>query len=167
VLLKTAPSGLRQRAIAAAAAFSGSLAAFCLATALARNEPAPVCGFAAAAVAAAELVGEARRVRRDRPALRLDPQGAVWLDCGSAAEVQLRAVGITGNLICLTGWGPGAPTRTVWRDSLSEDGFRRIAAYGLWRRGARPDRTESFELIARGTVRGEQSVPRIRRPRGQ
>jgi hypothetical protein len=157
---------MRQRAISVAAAFSGSLAAFCLTTALVRGEPAPVCGFIAGVAAAAALVRQARRGSRDQAVLRLGPQGVVSLVCGGA-EAELRTVGITRNLICLAQSGPRSSTRALWRDSVSQDAFRRIAAYGLWRRSALPDRAESFELIARKTVRGEQSVPRTGRPRGQ
>ncbi|HUD27200.1 MAG TPA: hypothetical protein VMQ45_16075 [Burkholderiaceae bacterium] len=158
---------MRQRAIAAAAGLSGSLAAFCLTTALASGEAAPLGGFMAGAVAAAALVLAARRGRQDQAALRVGPQGTVWLDCGSAGETQLRPVGITRNLICLARSGPGSPARAVWRDSVSPDGFRRIAAYGLWQRGTLADRAESFELIVREAVTGGQWVPRTGRPRGQ
>jgi hypothetical protein len=155
---------MRQRVISAAAAFSGSLAVLCLATALVRGEPTPVLGFIAGAAAAAALVQGARRGSREQALLRLCPRGAVWVACG-VGEAELRAVGITPHLICLARGGHGAQTRAVWRDSVSPDGFRRIAAYGLWRRGALPDRAESFELIAPEAVRGEQSVARTGRPR--
>lgn len=156
---------MRQRAVSAAAAFSGSIATACLLTAVIEGQTGPVLGFVAAATVAAALVREATRDRREQAVLRLCPRGVV---VGSAldgvGEPRWRAVGVTRNLICLARSGQ---RQAIWRDGVSPDGFRRIAAYGLWRRSALPDPDDSSELIARKTVTGEQSVPRTGRPRGR
>ncbi len=78
--------------MSAAAAFSGSLAALCLGTAITSGSPGPVCGFLAGLAAAVALV----RAVRDAPtegALRICPGGALLpveaeelMGCGAAVR---------------------------------------------------------------------------------
>jgi hypothetical protein len=70
-------------------------------------------------------------------------------------------------LICLArnvGRSPHAP---IWRDSLPPDGFRRIAAFMLWRRSEMLDPLQHSELIVRKTVTEPPSDPRTGRPEGR
>ena len=151
--------------MAAAAGFSGTIAVLCLGTALAAGRPTPLAGFLAAMVAAVAL---ARGHGRDTAGtLRLGPGGSVSLGRDRDGEPPLRPVGVTGNLILLARGRPGRGRLALWRDSVAADGFRRIAAYALWRRSAAPDPAQRSELIGRETVTGGQSVPRTGRPRGQ
>ena len=161
---------MRQRAMSAGAAFSGSVAAFCLGTCLTAGVTGPVWGFLAAAVAAIALGRGVLRGRPDQAQLRLCPRGGLVLgedgDGEPGAEAQFRAVGVTRNLICLARAGRRSERRSIWRDSLAPDAFRRIAAYALWRRSAIADPAQVSELIARKAVTGGQSAPRTGRPRG-
>ena len=161
---------MRQRAMSAGAAFSGSVAAFCLGTCLTAGVKGPFWGFLAAALAAMALGRGVLRGRPDQAQLRLCPRGGLVLgedgDGEPGAEAQFRAVGVTRNLICLARPGRHSERRSIWRDSLAPDAFRRIAAYALWRRSAIPDPAQVSELIARKTVTGGQSAPRTGRPRG-
>jgi hypothetical protein len=158
---------MRQRAMSAAAALSGSIAVVCLGTALATGRSAPVCGFLTGVAAAAALVRASGRRCADEVPLRLCPRTGVWMGEDGDGKPALRAVGITRHLICLVGTGPGSGRRSIWRDSIAPDGFRRIAAYSLWRRSDAPDPAHRFELIARKAVTEGQSAPRTGRPRGQ
>ena len=166
MLLKVAPSRVRQRTISAAAAFSGSLAAFCLSSAWVSARPGPAFGCFAATVAAAALI-RARRRGPEQESLRLRPQGGVLPEHDGQGEPAFWPVGITRPLICLARDGRNSERRTIWRDGIAPDGFRRIAAFGSWRRGATLNQADSTELIAPGSVRGGQTVPRAGRPRGQ
>lgn len=164
---------MRQRAMSAGAAFSGSVAAFCLGTCLTAGVTGPIWGFLAAAVAAMALGRGVLRGRPDQAQLRLCPHGGLVLgedgDGEPGAKAQFRAVGVTRNLICLARPGHRSERRerrSIWRDSLAPDVFRRIAAYALWRRSAIPNPAQVSELIARRTVTGGQSAPRTGRPRG-
>jgi hypothetical protein len=158
---------MRQRAMSAAAALSGSIAAVCLGTALATGRWAPLGGFLTGVMAVAALVRGSRRRPADEVALRLCPRtGALMREDGDGKPA-LRPVGVTRDLICLTGSGPASGRLSVWRDSIAPDGFRRIAAYTLWRRSAASDPAQRFELIARKAVTEGQSAPRTGRPRGQ
>ena len=167
---------MRQRAMSAGAAFSGSVAAFCLGTCLTAGVTGPVWGLLAAAVAAIALGRGVLRGRPDQAQLRLCPRGGLVLgedgDGEPGAEAEFRAVGVTRNLICLARPGRDSERRerrerrSIWRDSLAPDAFRRIAAYALWRRSAIANPAEVSELIARRTVTGGQSAPRTGRPRG-
>jgi hypothetical protein len=164
VLLKTAPSGLRRRVVAAAAAFSASVAVYCLGVAAASGAAGPVCGFAAGVIATAALVRAARGSGPDPGPLRLCPHRGVLAE--GDGEAPLRAIGVTRNVICLArpgGWGH----RPIWRDGVAPDGFRRIAAFSLWRRGSGTDPADGAELIAREAVTEGRSVPRTGRPRDQ
>jgi hypothetical protein len=158
---------MRQRAMSAGAAFSGSVATFCLGTALATGSLGPVCGFAAGTVAAAALARSVLRPRPDEGQLRLCPRRGVLLAEDGDGETQFRPFGVTHNLICLVRTGGRSERRAIWRDSLAPDGFRRIAAYVLWRRSAMSDLTKDSELIARKTVTDSQSAPPTGRPRSQ
>jgi hypothetical protein len=152
--------------MSAAAAFSGSMAAFCLGTAITSGSPGPVCGFLAGLAAAVALV----RAVRDAPtegALRICPGGALLPVEAEDGEAPFQPVGVTRNLICLVRTRHGSERRSIWRDSIAPDAYRRIAAYGLWRRGAARHLSDRSELIARKTVTEELSVPRTGRPRGQ
>ena len=172
--------------MSAGAAFSGSVAAFCLGSCLTAGVSRPLWGFLAGAVAAAALVRAVLRAPVCEAVLRLCPRrGAVLAEDGdgeAGAETQLRPIGVTRSLICLvaphlrTGPSPAerdkvrirAPQRrSIWRDSLAPEAFRRIAAYALWRRSATPDSVNDSELIARKAVTEGQSAPRTGRPRGQ
>jgi len=119
-------------------------------------------------MAGAALVRGSRHRSADEVALRLCPRtGALMREDGDGKPA-LRPVGVTRNLICLTGTGPGSGRRSIWRDSIAPDGFRRIAAYTLWRRrSAASDPAHRFELIARKAVTEGQSDPRTGRPLGQ
>ena len=167
VLLKAAPSGLRQRVMSAGAAFGGSVATFCLGTALASGKLEPVCGFVASAVAAAALARAVRRLRPDERQWRLCPRRGALLAGDGDGEAEFRPIGVTRNLICLACLGSDSERRSIWRDSLAPDGFRRIAAYALWRRSAMPDLAKHSELIARKTVTDSQSTTRSGRPGSQ
>jgi hypothetical protein len=161
---------MRQRAMSAGAAFSGSVAAFCLGTCLTAGVTGPVWGFLAAAAAAMALGRGVLHGRPDQARLRLCPRGGLVVgedgDGEPGAEAEFRAVGVTRNLICLARPGRRSERRSIWRDSLAPDAFRRIAAYALWRRSAIVDPAQVSELIARKAVTGGQSAPRTGRPRG-
>ena len=158
---------MRQRAMSAAAALSGSIAAVCLGTALATGRWAPLGGFLTGVMAVAALVRGSRRRPADEVALRLCPRtGALMREDGDGKPA-LRPVGVTRNLIGLSGSGPASGRLSVWRDSIAPDGFRRIAAYAQWRRSAASDPAQRFELIARKAVTEGQSAPRTGRPRGR
>jgi len=153
--------------MSAAAAFSGSLAVFCLGTALASARPGPLAGCAAAVIAAAALVRAGRPAARRRASLHLCRRtGRVQAEEGDPGP-EFRLIGVTGHLICLVREGRPRECRTVWRDAIGTDGFRRIAAYGRWRRGVAPDRPNSRELITGQAVTGGQSIRRTGRPLGQ
>ena len=160
---------MRQRAMSAGAAFSGSVATFCLGSSLTTGAPGPVWGFLAGAIAAIALVRGVLRGPANEAALRLCPRRGLVLaeDEGVevGAETQFRPIAVTRSLICLARTGGRSEYRSVWRDSLAPDAFRRIAAYALWRRSAEP--AHSSELIARKTVTEGQSARRTGRPRGQ
>jgi len=157
--------------MSAGAAFSGFVAAFCLGSCLTAAAPAPLWGFLAGVVAAIALVRGALRGPADGAALRLCPRrGVVLGDDGDGevgAETQFHPIGVTRSLICLAATDGRSAGRSIWRDSLAPDAFRRIAAYALWRRSATPNRVNDSELIARETVTEGQSAPRTGRPRGQ
>jgi hypothetical protein len=156
---------MRQRAMSAGAAFSGSVATACLGAALASGRMGPLAGFLAAAVAAACLVLASRR--HLAPArLRLCPRRGVVLDDDGDGETPLRPVGVTPNLICLARNIRRSRHAPIWRDSLPPDGFRRIAAFMLWRRSETLDPVQHSELIARKTVTEPPSDLRSGRPPG-
>jgi hypothetical protein len=158
---------MRRRAMAAAAGLSGAVAAVCLATALAAGRSGPLAGFLAAAVAAAALIRGRSDDGREGTTLRLAPGGGVSLSQDRDGEPPFHPVGVTRNLILLARVHPGRGRLALWRDSVAPDGFRRIAAYALWRRSAMSDSAQRSELIAREAVRAAQSAPRTGRPRGQ
>jgi hypothetical protein len=162
---------MRQRAMAAGAAFSGSVAAFCLGSWLTAGAPGPLWGLLAGAVAAIALVRGALRDPANEAVLRLCPRrGVVLGEDGNGemgAETEFRPIGVTRSLICLASTRGRSQWRSIWRDSLAPEAFRRIAAYALWRRSAMPDPVHGSELIARKTVTGGQSAPRTGKPRGQ
>ena len=162
---------MRQRAMAAGAAFSGSVATFCLGSWLTGDALGPVWGFLAGAVAAIALVRGVLHGPADEAALRLCPRCGVVLGEGGdgelGAETQFRPIGVTRSLICLASTRRRSEWRSIWRDSLAPEGFRRIAAYALWRRSAMPDPVHDSELIAGKAVTGGQSTPWTGRPRGQ
>jgi hypothetical protein len=158
---------MRQRAISAGAAFSGSVAVLCLGSALTSGAGGPLCGSLACAVAAIALARGVLRGFPDEPPLRLCPRRGLLVaeaGDGEAGAEGFRPIGVTRNLICLAGLHL---RRSIWRDSLGPDAFRRIAAYALWRRTAAPDSARRSELIARKTVTEGQSAPGTGRPRGQ
>jgi hypothetical protein len=157
---------MRRRAMSAGAAFSGSVAAACLWSALASGRPGPALGFAAGTIAAIALA-RAARLRTYGARLRLCPRRGVVLNEDGDGETPLLPIGVTPNLICLARAGGSAQRSSIWRDSLSPGGFRRIAAYALWRRNVVPDRAQGSELIARKTVTCPQSISRSGRPEGQ
>jgi hypothetical protein len=164
VLLKTAPSGIRRRVVALAAGFSGSIAAYCLGIAAVSGARGPLWGFLAAMVALGPLVRAARGPDPDPTPLRLCPRSGAVVHGQGDGEMPLLPIGVTRNLICLArpgGWGQ----HPIWRDSIAPDAFRRIAAFGLWRRGAAKDSADGAELIPRIAVTEGQSVPRAGRPR--
>ena len=155
---------MRRRVMSTGAAFSGSVATLCLGTALAGGVRA-VCGSVVCVLAAATLGWAVRRPRAEGDDLRLCPQRGVLLN--GDGETEFRPVGVTHSLICLASTGGSLVQRCIWRDSLAADGFRRIAAYALWRRNVMSDSARQPELISRKTVTERQSTPRIGRPRGQ
>jgi len=78
-------------------------------------------------------------------------------------EPPLLPIGVTRNVICLVRpgqWG----CRPIWRDGVAPDGFRRIAAYALWRRAA-ANLADGAELIVREAVPEGRSVRRAGRAR--
>jgi hypothetical protein len=158
---------MRQRALSAAAAFSGALATGCLLAALLAGQAGPLLGFLAGTAAVGALVREVGRGRREQAVLPLWSERGGGSALDGVGEPRWRVVGVTRNLICLASSGLGRQRRAIWRDSVSADGFRRIAAYGLWRRSAPQHPVDSFELIARKSVRAEQSVARTGRPRSR
>jgi len=155
--------------MSAGAAFSGSVAAACLWAALGSGRIGPAAAFAAAAVAAVALARGAH-ASLDEARLRLCPRRGAVLDEDGDGETPIRPIGVTPNLICLSG-GKSAGGRSrqasVWRDGLTPDGFRRIAAYALWRRSVTNDPTQHSELIARKTVSERPSDSRTGRPKGR
>jgi hypothetical protein len=158
---------MRQRTISAAAGFSGSLAVFCLTTAFASGRPAPACGFIAGAIATVALARAGLRRGSDPLWLRLCPRGGVILGQDGACEPVFWPVGVTASLICLARTGRGSERRSIWRDGIAPEAFRRIAAYGLWRRRPVPDRADHPELIARKAVTERRTAPRGGWPRGE
>jgi hypothetical protein len=164
---------MRHRAMSAGAAFSGSVAAFCLGTALTSGARGPICAFLAGVAAAIALARGVLRGCPDEAQLRLCPRRGLLLgedgdgDGEAGAEADFRPIGVTRNLICLVRTRRVPQRRTIWRDSLAPDAFRRIAAYALWRRSAIPNPGRRSELITRKTVTGGHSAPRTGRPRGQ
>lgn len=177
---------MRQRAMSAGAAVSGSVATFCLGSSLTTGASGPVWGFLAGAVAAIALARGVLRAPANEAPLRLCPRrGLVLAEGGDGdvgAETEFTPIAVTRTLICLAREGnrtvpsPGqrqkvrmraSESRSIWRDSLAPDAFRRIAAYALWRRSAMRKPAHDSELIARKTVTEGQSAPRTGRPRGQ
>jgi hypothetical protein len=152
--------------MSAAAAFSGALAAYCLGQAFASAALGPLGGFVAALTAAVALGRAARGGDQDGP-LRVCPRRGVLSGEGRDGETPLLPIGVTRSLICLAPAGGGRPRRSIWRDSIAPDAFRRIAAYGLWHRSAGANRVDPTELIARRTVTGGPSDSRIGGPPGQ
>lgn len=150
---------MRLRAMSAGAAFSGSVAAVCLWSALASGRPGPLLGLLAGAAAAIAL-GRESHLRPTQVSLRLCPRDGVLLDEGGDGETPLRPIGVTPHLICLAKGGPNPTRLSIWRDGLASDGFRRIAAYALWRRSV--IRSSTDELIA-GKIVTEQLLPSARR----
>jgi hypothetical protein len=142
------------------------MAVFCLGTAIARGAPGPVCGFLAGLIAAVALVRAARGGPAE-PALRIWPGRGVLSAEDGDGEPPFQPIGVTRSLICLVRTRRRIERRSIWRDSIAPDAFRRIAAYGLWRRGAAPNPAQHSELIARKTVTEGPSIPRNGRPWGQ
>jgi hypothetical protein len=158
--------------MAAACAFSGSIALVCLGAALSGGGAGPACGGLSLAIAAWALGRRALYPDCRLAPLRLCPRRRVLSaeDApveGGDGESELRVVGITRSLICLALPRPGRRLRPVWRDSIAPEAFRRIAAYALWRRSVAPESAHRSELIARNTVTDGQTVPRTGRPRGR
>jgi len=145
--------------MAAGAAFSGSVAIFCLGSGLLARAPGPILGFLTALVAAVALARARVRFEPHNILLRL-PEGRLelWSERGDGEE--LRPVGITRNLICLS--SASGRRLTIWRDSVAPDDFRRIATLGRWRRSAAANPGYRTELIARKTVTARQSASRSR-----
>ena len=164
MLLKTAPSGTRRHFVAAAAGFSGAIAAYCLSVAAATGARSPLWGFLAGLIAMAALARTALCRDSDQAPLRLCPRDGVVFRPEGPGEVPLLAIGVTRGLICLARSG-GRGQFPIWRDSVSPDAFRRIAAYALWRRSAAKDPVHGAELIPRKSVTEGQSFPRAERPR--
>jgi hypothetical protein len=153
----------------AAAALSVSLVLLCLGAALCGGSFGPLVGSVAAAVAAVALVRCARASRAGQIPIQIDSEGGVRLDsadCGGAQAV-FWPVAVTGSLICLARADRGCDRRSIWRDAIAPDGFRRIAAYGLWRRSVLSNPTDTSELIARYAVRCRRTVPRPGWPRAE
>jgi hypothetical protein len=161
---------MRRRAISAAAAFSGSLAVFCLGTAFAGGRPAPVLGFLAGLTAAGALARAVRSPESEPAALRLCPLRGLRLAEDGDGEPELVPISVTRNLICLARSQGGRRWRSIWRDSVAPDGFRRIAALALWRREKAPNpaanRDEGSELIRSKAVTEGQSIERTAGPPG-
>ena len=110
---------MRQRAMSAGAAFSGSVAAFCLGSSLTAGAPGPFWGFLAGAVAAIALVRGVLRGPANEGVLRLCPRrGLVLADDGDGevgAETQLRPIAVTRSLICLARTGGHPHPRPLCR----------------------------------------------------
>jgi hypothetical protein len=160
---------MRQRTISAAAGLSASLAVFCLGTGLTSGQLGPFCGFVAGAVAAAAaLRARLRRIQEPGP-LRLCPHGGVLAgrDADGDGEAVFWPIGVTGSLICLARTGRSAERRSIWRDGVAPDGFRRIAALGLWRRDTVSNWTDHSELIARIAVTEQRTAARTEWPRAE
>jgi hypothetical protein len=152
-----------------AAALSSTLSLLCLGAALAYDGIGPWVGSTAGAIAAAALVRCAWGGRRDEFAVRLGPDGGVWLlgaDLGDTQAV-FWPIGVTASLICLGRADRTGDRRSIWRDGIAPDGFRRMAAYGLWRRNAASDPDDSSELIARNAVTCTRMAPRPHWPRAE
>jgi hypothetical protein len=152
--------------LSAGAAFSGSVATACLWAALASGKAGPVAGWLAAGLAAAALLRASRR-HLDQGRLRLCPRRGIVLDGDGDGETPLRPIGVTPNLICLARTVRSSQHWPIWRDSLPPDGFRRIAAYALWRRSVTLDIAQHSELIARKTVTEQPANARAGRPPGR
>jgi hypothetical protein len=153
--------------MSAGAAFSGSVAVVCLWASLASGAIGALAGFLAAAIAVVALAHASRR-GVDEARLRLCPLRGVVLGEDGDGETPTWPVGVTPNLICLAhGVGSSRPSWSIWRDSLPPDGFRRIAAYALWRRNVAPNLSQHSELIARKVVTEQPPNPRTGRPVGR
>jgi hypothetical protein len=158
---------MRQRMIWGAAALSTALSMLCLGAAVACACVGPWIGCAAGAIAAASLMRGARGGGRIRA--RLGADGGVRLaaaDLGGA-EAVFWPIAVTTSLICLGRADRAGDRRSVWRDQMAPDGFRRIAAYGLWHRSAASYPSDSPELIARNAVTCTRTAPRPRWPRAE
>ncbi|HEX4584857.1 MAG TPA: hypothetical protein VH183_08510 [Burkholderiaceae bacterium] len=154
--------------MSAAAAFSGSMAVFCLGTAIASRTPGPAGGFLAGLIAAVALARAVRGGPAQAALLRIWPgRGVLSGEEDGDGELPYQPIGVTRNLICLARNRRRLERWPIWRDSIAPDAFRRIAAYGLWRRGAAPETAVRSELIARKTVTEGPLIPRIGRPQGQ
>lgn len=155
--------------IGVAAVFSTVLSLLCLGAALACGCVGPWVGSAAGAIAAAALVRSAWGGRRGEFPARLGPDGGVRLGRADPADPQpvFWPIGVTASLICLGRADRTGDRRSIWRDGIAPDGFRRIAAYGLWRRSAALDPADSSELIARNAVTCTRMAPRPGWPRAE
>lgn len=162
MLLKAAPAGVRAHTVAAAAGFSAALAAVCLASAWISGRPGPIIGFCACAAAAVALIRGCRHSAK-RDAWRCAPGGIIRSGGDAGQEGVFFPISVTGALICLTD-PAGAERLAVWRDETGSDQFRRMAAFGLWRRRGGRGHAQSTELIVRKPVTG-LTVPRAERPR--
>jgi len=152
-----------------AAAYSAALSLLCLGAALACGCVRPWAGSAAGAIAAAALVRCARRGRHGQVLLSLGSDGRVGLlsEDPAQAPAAFWPIGVTASLICLSRADGTGDRRSIWRDAIAQDGFRRIAAYGLWRRSAASDPVYPSELIARNAVRCTRTALRPRWPRAE
>jgi len=158
-----------RRMIWAAAALSVSLALLCLGAALASDSFGPWVGSLAAAAAAVALLRRARASRASQIPIQIDSEGGVRLDSADCegAQAVFWPVAVTGSLICVARADRSRDHRTIWRDAIAPDGFRRIAAYGLWRRSVLSNPTDPSELIARYAVRCTRTAPRPGWPRAE
>jgi len=152
----------------AAAVFSTSLSALCLYAALTGDRFGPWVGAMAAVIAAAALARSACNGRRQNAALIVS-EGGVRRDSPGpgVAEAVYWPISVTAGLICLVRADRTGDCLSVWRDGIAPDGFRRMAAYGLWRRNGAPNRSDSLELIGRNAVTCTRMAPRAGWPRAE
>jgi hypothetical protein len=159
---------LRRRVIASAAGLSAVSAALCAASVL--QGGASAARWACALSLAATLAAGAELRRRQSPPdlLRVGSAGiaCAFDDGGKSGQPRpkLHPACVTAWMICLAPPG-GRGEVVLWRDGVAPDGFRRLAALGLWRRGAGADPAESAELIARDAVTRTRMAPRPGWPR--
>jgi hypothetical protein len=152
-----------------AAAFSTALSLLCLGAALACACVGPWLGSTAGAIAAAALVRAAWGGVRSQIPAHLGADGGVRLAVAGPAGAQavFWPIGVTACLICVGRAGRSGERRSIWRDGIAPNGFRRIAAYGLWHRSAALDLSDSSELIARNAVTCTRMAPRPGWPRAE
>jgi hypothetical protein len=155
--------------IGVAAVFSTVLSLLCLGAALACGCVGPWVGSAAGAIAAAALVRSARGGRAGEFPARLGPDGGVRRVPADVEDVPavFWPIGVTASLICLRRADRNGDRWSIWRDGIAPEGFRRIAAYGVWHRSAASDLADSSELIARNAVTCTRMAPRPDWPRAE